>query len=121
MYQYGRGVQQSYTEAVRWARSGARQGNATAQVNLNLGLMYTEGQGVPQDLVRYTSPSRDPRRGRRPAGRADDAHDLGRDQLVLRDGRSLLPIVAARGAADRSRRGAHRRRESRGHAAALRQ
>jgi hypothetical protein len=34
-------------EAVKWYRLAAEQGDATAQYNL--GLMYYEGQGVPQD------------------------------------------------------------------------
>ena len=38
---------QDYTEAVRWYRLAAEQGDAFAQANL--GLMYTNGQGVPQD------------------------------------------------------------------------
>ncbi len=38
-----------YTEAAKWYRLAAEQGNAEAQ--LNLGIMSTEGQGVPQDHV----------------------------------------------------------------------
>jgi len=36
-------------EAVRWYRKAAEQGHAIAQHNL--GVMYEEGQGVPQDFV----------------------------------------------------------------------
>jgi TPR repeat protein len=36
-------------EAVRWYRLAADQGNATARANL--GVMYADGQGVPQDYV----------------------------------------------------------------------
>ena len=38
-----------YTEAAKWYRLAAEQGNAEAQ--LNLGIMSTEGLGVPQDYV----------------------------------------------------------------------
>ena len=36
-------------EAVRWYRLAAEQGDADAQ--LNLGIMYFNGEGVPQDYV----------------------------------------------------------------------
>ncbi len=42
-------VNADYTEAAKWYRLAAEQGNAEAQ--RNLGIMYTEGQGVPQDYV----------------------------------------------------------------------
>ena len=38
-----------YTEAAKWYRLAAEQGNAEAQ--RNIGVMYAEGQGVPQDYV----------------------------------------------------------------------
>ena len=41
---------QDYAEAVKWYRLAAAQGNAIAQANL--GLMYTNGQGVVQDYAR---------------------------------------------------------------------
>ena len=47
MYDTGAGVPQDDTEAVRWFRLAADQGNASAQVNL--GVMYDTGAGVPQD------------------------------------------------------------------------
>ena len=40
---------QDYTEAVRWYRKAADQGNAFAQNNL--GVMYDNGNGVAQDYV----------------------------------------------------------------------
>ena len=40
---------QDYTEATRWYRKAADQGNATAQSNL--GTMYDKGQGVTQDYI----------------------------------------------------------------------
>ncbi len=49
MYEYGDGVPQDDTEAVRWYRLAADQGYAKAQSNL--GLMYEYGEGVPQDDV----------------------------------------------------------------------
>jgi len=47
MYRTGQGVPQDDTEALRWYRLAADQGNAFAQSNL--GLMYSNGRGVPQD------------------------------------------------------------------------
>ena len=47
MYSYGEGVKQDYSEAVKWYRKAAEQGNAKAQCLL--GLMYTLGQGVSRD------------------------------------------------------------------------
>ena len=45
----GRGVGQDYAEAKRWYRLAAEQGRGVAQVNL--GLMYANGQGAPVDNV----------------------------------------------------------------------
>jgi uncharacterized protein len=47
MYAAGLGVQQDYSEALKWRRLAADQGHAYAQVNV--GDMYANGQGVPQD------------------------------------------------------------------------
>lgn len=49
MYDYGRGVPQDNTKAVKWYRRAAGQGIPEAQVNL--GIMYYKGRGVPQDYV----------------------------------------------------------------------
>src|SRR3954447_5086947 len=49
MYQYGRGVPQSYALALYWYRRGAEQGNPAAQHLL--GLMYDKGLGIPTDHV----------------------------------------------------------------------
>ena len=49
MYQYGRGVPQSYVLAIYWYRRGAEQGNAVAQHLL--GLMYDKGMGIPTNHV----------------------------------------------------------------------
>ena len=47
-YYYGRnGFGQDYAEAVKWYRKAADQGNAFAQYKL--GVMYSEGRGVPKD------------------------------------------------------------------------
>ena len=43
-----RGRELDFKQAVRWYRSAAEQGEAKAQ--FNLGVMYAEGQGVPQDF-----------------------------------------------------------------------
>ena len=48
MYFQGFGVDQSYSEAVKWYRKSSDQGFADAQANL--GLMYQVGQGVQQDF-----------------------------------------------------------------------
>jgi len=47
MYDKGRGVPQSYKEAVWWYRKAADQGYMAAQTNL--GAMYHNGHGVPRD------------------------------------------------------------------------
>jgi TPR repeat protein len=39
-----------FAEAAKWFRKSADQGNATAQDSL--GVMYVNGEGVPQDYVR---------------------------------------------------------------------
>ena len=41
--------QEQYVQAMQWFRKAAGQGNATAQ--FNLGVMYANGRGVPQDYV----------------------------------------------------------------------
>lgn len=50
MYHNGRGVSQSYAQAVIWYQKAAEQGDAKAQHSL--GYMYETGQGVPQDYKR---------------------------------------------------------------------
>ena len=47
MYDNGEGVRQDKSEAVRWYRKAAEQGNANAQCNL--GMAYQSGEGVRQD------------------------------------------------------------------------
>jgi len=42
-------LRQDYTEAARWYRKAAEQGCAPAQCDL--GRMYADGRGVPQDYV----------------------------------------------------------------------
>ena len=49
MYNVGQGVAQNYTEAVKWYRRAAEQGNPVAQANL--GRLYENGQGVQQDYT----------------------------------------------------------------------
>src|SRR5215831_11903976 len=50
MYQDGKVVPQSDTEAVKWYRKAAEQGFTLVQsdVQSNLGMMYADGRGVPQ-------------------------------------------------------------------------
>jgi TPR repeat protein len=45
----GHGVTQDYTEALKWFRKAADQGEAKAQANL--GKMYAMGHGVLQDYA----------------------------------------------------------------------
>ncbi len=47
MYAKGEGEPQDYVQAVRRYRKAAEQGDASAQSNL--GFMYDNGRGVPQD------------------------------------------------------------------------
>jgi TPR repeat protein len=47
-YYSGDGVEQSYTEAVKWYRLSAEQGYAPAQYNL--GICYKKGYGVPKSI-----------------------------------------------------------------------
>jgi TPR repeat protein len=49
MYDNGEGVPENNSEAVKWYRRAAEQGNATAQNNI--GVMYDEGKGVIQNNV----------------------------------------------------------------------
>ena len=50
MYLWGRGVPKDYKVALKWFRSLAEQGDASAQNNL--GVMYREGRGVPKNNVK---------------------------------------------------------------------
>ena len=49
MYDFGRGAPKDWTEAAKWYREAAEQGNAPAQANL--GVLYLDGRGVTNDLV----------------------------------------------------------------------
>jgi TPR repeat protein len=49
MYLNGQVAEKSYSEAIRWLTSSARQGNEKAQNNL--GVMYMNGLGVSRNLV----------------------------------------------------------------------
>jgi hypothetical protein len=48
VYTRGYAVRQDETEAAKWFRRAAEQGDATAQ--LQLGIMYADGRGVPQNF-----------------------------------------------------------------------
>ena len=50
LYHDGQGVQQDFSQALKWYRLAAVQGMPKAQSNL--GFMYANGEGVPQDFVR---------------------------------------------------------------------
>jgi uncharacterized protein len=50
MYANGQGVPQNYSEAMKWYRLAADQGNAAAQTAL--GVVYASGLGVPQDQAK---------------------------------------------------------------------
>jgi hypothetical protein len=49
VYEYGKGVLQDFTEAMKWYRKAAEQGDSSAQNTL--GVMYRDGKGVPQDFT----------------------------------------------------------------------
>ena len=49
MYYNGQSIQRDYAEAANWVRKAAEQGYASAQAYL--GIMYWNGQGVPQDAI----------------------------------------------------------------------
>ena len=49
MYAHGEGVPLAYKQAATWHSEAAVQGYADAQ--LNLGVMYRDGQGVPPDYA----------------------------------------------------------------------
>ena len=44
IFYYGKGVTQSYSEAMKWYRESANQGSTEAQLKLDQ--MYSEDQGV---------------------------------------------------------------------------
>jgi S1-C subfamily serine protease len=49
MYDFGQGVPQNYTEALKWYTRSANQGNARAQNNL--GILYLQAEGTPQNFA----------------------------------------------------------------------
>ena len=49
MYGFGRGVPQDSTQARKWYRRAAGQGDGEAQ--FELGWAYAEGQGAPQNYA----------------------------------------------------------------------
>ena len=51
IYYYGKGVSQSYTEALKWYRESAEKGNIEARLKLDK--MYAEGQGVFNKLSQH--------------------------------------------------------------------
>jgi len=57
MYRSGRGVEQNFTEAVKWYRMAAENenteiaGSTQAKIYNNLGVLYATGRGVPQDYA----------------------------------------------------------------------
>ena len=46
-YEYYQGIEQTYTEAMKWYKKAADQGKTDAQVNL--GVMYYNGRGTSRD------------------------------------------------------------------------
>jgi TPR repeat protein len=51
LYEIGDGVPEDFTEAAKWYRKAAEQGNAEAQ--LYLGCSYLIGRGVPKDSAEH--------------------------------------------------------------------
>jgi TPR repeat protein len=74
-------VPQNYAEALKWYRKVADQGDAIAQIDV--GLMYDKGQGVPQDYVqahtRFNLSA-----GRSPRGDVHDAAVQERDTVATK-------------------------------------
>jgi uncharacterized protein len=90
------GVPQNYTEAVKWYRKAAEQGNADAQSNL--GLMYYNGYGVPQDYVQAHTWFN------LAASSYDSAHQKdGRDQALKNRGVVAAKMTPAQIAGDSGR------------------
>jgi len=50
MYDNGRGVAEDKSEAARWYRAAAKQGDVDAQ--FSLGFMYDSGEGVDMEAVK---------------------------------------------------------------------
>ena len=50
MYRLGHGVTQNFTEAMKWYRKAADQGNANAQAMV--GMMYEKARGVPESFTK---------------------------------------------------------------------
>ena len=50
MYANGRGVSKDYKEAIKWYRRAGEQGNAEAQINLDLLLKETENAEAQNNL-----------------------------------------------------------------------
>ena len=50
MYDFGNGVPQDYSEAVKWYRAVAEKGHVHSQ--LRLGFLYYHGHGVLEDYIR---------------------------------------------------------------------
>lgn len=49
MYDFGTGVSENNTEAIKWYRLAAEQGHVSAQYNL--GIIYDTGEGVSQNKI----------------------------------------------------------------------
>jgi len=50
LYEQGRGVKQSYTDALKWYTAAADQSDSEAQYRI--GRLYEQGLGVPQSNTR---------------------------------------------------------------------
>jgi hypothetical protein len=94
LFETGRGVPQSYSEAAMWYRRSAEQGNGTAQYSL--GLLYDKGFGVPRDPVEAhrwlnlsTSVASPRDRERRERIRDAIATKMSREEIALSRNRSL--------------------------------
>lgn len=71
-YEFGKGVTQSYSEAVKWYQKAAEQGNAEAQANL--GVCYQNGNGVTQSYSKAVELYRKS---------ADQGNPIGQNNLGL--------------------------------------
>jgi TPR repeat protein len=92
MYYHGEGVQQDYSEALRWYRKAADHENAKGQYGL--GLIYYHGHGVTLDLgeaLRWYRKSADQGYAKAESGIWPDLFPRTRRAAGLRRGDSLVP------------------------------
>ena len=87
MYENGKGVAQDYTEAVKWYRKAAEQGNTAMRRIQSWSEMYENGKSVAQDPTQ--------KRGNGTRKAAEQGHSASAKQsrgIVLHMGEALFEI-----------------------------